>query len=241
MTTGKVQIYMTTRPLSSTPAPAPAQPPEDQADFKALVEELRPELHRYCARMIGSVVDAEDVVQEALAKAYAALPSTSVVNMRGWLFRIAHNKAVDHLRRARHEQLEYLDEEALLAEPDPQPEEQEMVAVALSLFLKLAPKQRSCVILKDVMGYSLAEISELLDATIPEIKAALHRGRVRLRELSSSVDAANGRLLDEQEQRLLARYVDRFNAHDFDALRAMLADEVRLDLVNRVKQNGAVA
>src|SRR3954453_18740545 len=192
MTTGKVQIYMTTRPLSSTPAPAPApapaQPPEDRADFKALVEELRPELHRYCARMIGSVVDAEDVVQEALAKAYAALPSTSVVNMRGWLFRIAHNKAVDHLRRVRHEQLEYLDEAALLAEPDPQPEEQEMVAVALSLFLKLAPKQRSCVILKDVMGYSLAEISELLDATIPEIKAALHRGRVRLRELSGSVN-----------------------------------------------------
>ena len=69
--------------------------------------------------MIGSVVEAEDVVQEALAKAYAALPSTSVANMRGWLFRIAHNKAVDYLRRARHEQLEYLDEQALLAEPDP--------------------------------------------------------------------------------------------------------------------------
>src|SRR3954453_1684436 len=80
--------------------------------FEALVQEIRPELHRYCARMIGSAVDAEDVVQEALAKAYSALPSTSVVNMRGWLFRIAHNKAVDYLRRARHEQLDYLDEEA---------------------------------------------------------------------------------------------------------------------------------
>jgi RNA polymerase sigma-70 factor, ECF subfamily len=230
---------MTTPSLSSTPAPA--HPPEDLADFKALVQEIRPELHRYCARMIGSVVDAEDVVQEALAKAYAALPSTSVANMRGWLFRIVHNKAVDHLRRARHEQLEYLDEQALLAEPEPQLEEQEMVAVALSVFLKLAPKQRSCVILKDVMGYSLAEISELLDATIPEIKAALHRGRVRLRELSSSINVDVVQPLDEQEQRLLARYIDRFNAHDFDAVRAMLADEVRLDLVNRLKLTGLAA
>ena len=235
---------MTTPPLSSTPA-QPAQPPEDRADFKALVQEIRPELHRYCARMIGSVVDAEDVVQEALAKAYAALPSTSVANMRGWLFRIAHNKAVDYLRRARHEQMEYLDEQALLAEPDPQIEEQEMVAVALSVFLKLAPKQRSCVILKDVMGYSLAEISELLDATIPEIKAALHRGRVRLRELSGSinedVNVDTVQPLDEEEQRLLKRYIDRFNAHDFDAVRAMLADEVRLDLVSRLKLSGRAA
>ncbi len=236
---------MTTPPNSSMPAPALAQPTKDRSDFKALVEELRPELHRYCARMIGSVIDAEDVVQEALAKAYAALPSTSVVNMRGWLFRITHNKAVDHLRRARHEQLEYLDEQVLLAEPDPQPEEQEMVVTALSVFLKLAPKQRSCVILKDVMGYSLAEISELLDATIPEIKAALHRGRVRLRELSGSVNEDTGMTavqpLDEQQQRLLALYIDRFNAHDFDAVRAMLADEVRLDLVNKLKLSGLAA
>src|SRR3954453_10993695 len=116
MTTDKVRILMTTRPLSSTRAPAPAQPPEDRADFKALVEELRPELHQYCARMIGSVIDAEDVVQEALAKAYASLPTTAVANLRGWLFRIAHNKAIDHLRRSHLQVMEYLDEDALLAE-----------------------------------------------------------------------------------------------------------------------------
>src|SRR5438105_3920985 len=112
----KAQTDMTPSLLSSTPARMPA----DQADFEALVLEIRPELHRYCARMVGSVIDAEDVVQEALVKAYAALPGTTVGNMRGWLFRIAHNKAVDHLRRARSQQLEYLDEQALLAEPDPQ-------------------------------------------------------------------------------------------------------------------------
>jgi len=209
-----------------------------RAEFEELVKDIRPELHRYCARMIGSVVDAEDVVQDALAKAFYALPTTSVANMRGWLFRIAHNKAIDHLRRSSHQHLEKLDEYALLAEPDPPLEEQELVAVALSVFLKLAPKQRSCVILKDVIGYSLAEISELLDATVPEIKAALHRGRTRLRELSKSLTANEPAPLDEQERELLARYIDRFNARDFDAVRAMLADEVRLDLINRSTRRG---
>src|SRR5436853_4358863 len=107
-------LLMTTLPLSSTPERAPV----DQAEFEALVGQIRPELHRYCARMVGSVVDAEDVVQEALAKAYASLPTTPVTNMRGWLFRIAHNKAIDHLRRARQQHLEYLDEQVLLAEPE---------------------------------------------------------------------------------------------------------------------------
>ncbi len=209
-----------------------------RAEFEELVKDIRPELHRYCARMIGSVVDAEDVVQDALAKAFYALPTTSVANMRGWLFRIAHNKAIDHLRRSSHQHLEQLDEYPLLAEPDPPLEEQELVAVALSVFLKLAPKQRSCVILKDVIGYSLAEISELLDATVPEIKAALHRGRTRLRELSKSLTANEPAPLDEQERELLARYIDRFNARDFDAVRAMLADEVRLDLINRSTRRG---
>ncbi len=220
-------------------AATPGRRPTDPAEFEALVQQIRPELHRYCARMIGSAIDAEDVVQEALAKAYAALPTTAVANMRGWLFRIAHNKALDYLRRARHQQqLEYLDEQALAAEPDPELEQQELVALALSVFLKLPPKPRSCVILKDVMGCSLAEISELLDATIPEIKAALHRGRVRLRELAGSVRADTAAALDEPEHALLQRYIDRFNAHDFDAVRAMLADEVRLDLVNRRKLRG---
>ena len=225
---------MTTPSHSSTFAQMPAE-------FEALIQDIRPELHRYCARMIGSVVDAEDLVQEALAKAYAALPTTSVANLRAWLFRIAHNKAIDYLRRASHQQLEYLDELALLAEPDPPLAGPEMVALALSLFLQLAPKQRSCVILKDVLDYSLADISELLDATIPEIKAALHRGRTRLRELSRDVTADTPIQLGALEHELLTRYIERFNARDFDAVRAMLADEVRLDLVNRTARQGRAA
>ncbi len=123
----------------TTPLLSPAGA-STHTEFEAIVNDIRPELHRYCARMIGSAVDSEDVVQDALAKAYASLPATSVTNIRGWLFRIAHNKAIDYLRRAHRQPLEHLDENALLAEPDPPLDEQELVAIALSVFLKLTPK-----------------------------------------------------------------------------------------------------
>jgi RNA polymerase sigma-70 factor (ECF subfamily) len=203
-----------------------------------LIEAIRPELHRYVAYMIGSTVEAEDVVQDTLVKAHASLTLlNSRSNVRGWLFRIAHNTAIDQLRRAANQPLELLDEYPMMAEPDEPLEEKELAALALSVFLKLTPRQRACVIFKDVLGYSLAEISELLNATVPEIKAALHRGRTRLREMSANVEAS-APPLDEHERELLTRYIERFNARDFDALRTMLADEVRLDLVGTVKQVG---
>lgn len=223
---------MTTLSYSPTPA-------QVRAEFEELIKDIRPELHRYCARMVGSVIDGEDIVQDTLTKGYHALPTlTTTDNLRGWLFRIAHNKAIDHMRRGSQAEVELLDEYPLAAEPDLPLEQKELTAVALSVFLQLAPKHRSCVILKDVMGYSLLEISELLDISIPAIKAALHRGRSRLRELSKNVRTGTP-LLDERERTLLTHYVDRFNARDFDTLRAMLANEVRLDLVGRVRLQGA--
>jgi RNA polymerase sigma-70 factor, ECF subfamily len=211
----------------------------DSVAFEALVKAVRPDLLRYCARMVGSAADAEDVVQDALTRAFHAFPATSSAdNLRGWLFRIAHNKAIDHLRRFRNEPLEYLDEYLPGVEIDQPLEEKELVSVALSVFLKLTPKQRSCVILKDVLEYSLAEISDLLDASVPDIKAALHRGRTRVREIAKSMDPNAPVALDPVEKAQLEQYVERFNARDFDALRAMLAEDVRLDLVNRLKRRG---
>src|SRR6266496_6687165 len=68
--------------------------------FLALVAEIRPDLHRYCARMTGSVSEGEDVVQETLARAYYSLPELySIPPLQPWLFRIAHNCALDRLRR----------------------------------------------------------------------------------------------------------------------------------------------
>jgi RNA polymerase sigma-70 factor (ECF subfamily) len=209
------------------------------AEFEALVQSIRPELHRYTTRMTGSIFDGEDVVQEALVKAYASLSLlTHQTNLRGWLFRITHNKAIDYLRRTTDEPMELLDEYPMTELPDQPLEAKELSALAFSVFLKLAPRQRSCVILKDVLGYSLAEISELLNATVPEIKATLHRGRTRLRELAQETETRPSHL-EVQERERLTRYVDCFNARDFDGLRAMLADEVQLDLVGRIKLKGA--
>jgi len=81
------------------------------SEFEALVEDIRPELHRYATRMTGSVIDGEDVVQEAVLKAYGSLTLlTHKTNLRGWLFRITHNKAIDYLRRFSDEPMELLDD-----------------------------------------------------------------------------------------------------------------------------------
>lgn len=213
-----------------------------RAAFDDLVRDIRPQLHRYCAWMTGSVVDGEDIVQDTLARAYYVLPTvTPVGNLSAWLFRIAHNKAVDHLRRRDRWRMEPLDDLPPLADPDPPLADRALTDMALSRLLRLAPMQRSCVFLKDVMGYSLAEISELLDVSVGAVKAALHRGRARLRELADKSDADVPVQADPAEVERLARYVDRFNARDFDALRAMLADDVRLDLIGRAQRRGATA
>ena len=148
-------------------------------------------------------------------------------------------KAIDYLRGRNLQTMEQLNEN-LFAEPEDSPlEKKEAAALALKVFLKLAPRQRSCVILKDVLGYSLAEISRLIDASVPEIKAVLHRGRTRLRELGKETETKPAPILDARTQKLLTRYIDRFNARDFEAVRQMLTAETRLDLVGKARHIGA--
>jgi len=102
--------------------------------------------------------------------------------------------------------------------------------------LPVAP--RASVILMDVLGYSLAEVGEATGATIPAVKAALNRGRTRLRALAAAPADKPAPALAAAERARLADYVARFNARDFDALRALLAEDVRLDLVARHKVAG---
>jgi RNA polymerase sigma-70 factor, ECF subfamily len=90
----------------------------------------------------------------------------------------------------------------------------------------------------DVLGYSLQEIGGVLETSVPAVKAALHRGRARLRELAREPEDRPVTALAEPERARLAAYVERFNARDFDALRALLADDVRLDLVGRTRVSG---
>ena len=211
--------------------------------FDRLLSELRPKLHRYAARMTGSVIDGEDVLQETLVKAIEAFPGAGpIANPEGWLFRIAHNAALDLLRRRARRETAGLDEEAeMIVDPANPVADRQIAAASLRTFMRLPPAQRSSVILMDVLGYSLQEIADVLDSSVASVKAALHRGRERLREYADEPDDLALPVLTGRQRALLSAYVERFNARDFDAIRDMLADEVRLDVVTRSKLNGRTA
>jgi RNA polymerase sigma factor (sigma-70 family) len=201
------------------------------AGLLAEAGELRPELHRYCARLMGSVIDGEDVVQDTFARAFVALQDMEdTPPLRPWLFRIAHNRALDLLRGRAVRMAEPIEAAANIADPaSPDPVEklmrQEAVKTALSRFTELPTLQRSVVILKDVLDEQLTEIAALLDLTVDAVKGHLARGRARLRE----INAQAGPLLDARPaSTAVARYVALFNQQDWDGLRALLADDVKL-------------
>ena len=215
-------------------------PPEVVTNIDGLLAEMRPQLHRYCARMVGSVIDGEDVLQDALIKAMESFsPQGQIGNPRGWLFRIAHNTALDFLRRRnRQEALRSGEEVDMLADPADTVISREIAGASVRTFMRLPVAQRSSVILMDVLGCSLREVCEVMDFSLPAVKAALHRGRGQLRELAAQPDDLPQPELPEAERDRLGAYVAHFNAHDFDAIRAMIADDVRLELVNKTRLSG---
>ncbi len=212
----------------------------DRAQFDRVLAELRPKLHRYCARMTGSVIDGEDVVQEALVKAIEALPRTgSIENPEGWLFRIAHNAALDYLRRRARQDAAHAHEDMdMIADPADPVRDHQIAAAGLRTFMRLPAAQRGVVILTDVLGYSPQEIGDVIGSSVAAVKSALQRGRARLREFAQEPDDRPPPVLSERERARLTTYVERFNARDFDAVRSMLADDVKLDLVNRLRLAG---
>lgn len=201
--------------------------------FLELVGPIRPELHRYCARLTGSVVEGEDIVQETLAKAfYAVSQAAEVPPLRPWLFKIAHNTALDflrsHGRKLTEPRADFDDVAGFDDAPDPA-----AVRAALTRFVALPIGQRSAVILKDVLGHSLEETAETMGATIMAVKALLVRGRENLRE-----EAIEGKQVDADLRRDLERYATLFNARDWDGVRALIGEDCRLDLVSKSQRRG---
>ena len=137
--------------------------------------------------MTGSVMDGEDVVQEALFEAYRKLDKFDESRpLKPWLFQIAHNRCIDFLRRrgARDEA------EASATVPETiLPTEPSSLGIGYALerlILTLPPKERACVLLKDVFDYTLEEIAEMVDSTIGGVKAALSRARTNWRRRTTS-------------------------------------------------------
>ncbi len=208
--------------------------------FERLLGELRPKLHRYCARMTGSAIDGEDIVQDAMIKALGALPDSGVIdNPEGWLFRIAHNTALDFLRRrARGPMMQNGETLDMISAPDFPDQDHEVATMSLRTFMRLPALQRSAVILKDVLGHSLEEVASITGASEAAAKSALQRGRVRLREFAIEPTDISLPMLSDAMRARLIKYVEGSKVGDFDAVRAMLADDVKLDLVAKLRKQG---
>jgi len=191
---------------------------------------------------MGSVIDGEDVVQDTFARAFVALDELEVgAPMRAWLFRIAHNRALDLLRSRAIRAAEPIEAAQELADPEiPDPVEvmmrREAVETAVSRFAELPTVQRSVVILKDVLDLSLEEIAAMLDLTVNAVKAHLARGLARLKILNAQVPPVPA---PRPPSPAVARYVALFNGRNWDGLRTMLADDVRLIQSSHPPRTGA--
>jgi RNA polymerase sigma-70 factor (ECF subfamily) len=205
--------------------------------FLETISTLRPALHRYCARMTGSVTDGEDVVQESLFEAYRNLERFDESRpLKPWLFRIAHNRCIDFLRR------QGVRDEAEAAAATPEavsPADPPTLGVSKAvehLVASLPPKERASVLLKDVFDYSLEEIAELVDTSVGGVKAALNRARTKLAAAPSSSSLASSqpaKTANPELLRIMRLYVDRFNRHDWDGVRELVSADATLTVGDR--------
>lgn len=182
---------------------------------------LRPTLHGYCRRLTGNLWDAEDLAQDTLLRAFGTLGSvfSRIENPRAYLLRTATNLWIDTVRRR-------ASEATALAEQAPVEIGVETEAAGAArdagtmLLQRLAPQERAAVVLKELFDYSLEEIAEVLATTVGAVKAALHRGRARLREPEG--DAASRRPVPSVA--LVDRFVAAYAAADVQGLVSLMLD-----------------
>jgi len=202
-----------------------------------VVAPLRPVLHGYCRRLTGDVWDAEDLVQDTLLRAFGTLGSifTRIENPRAYLLRTATNLWIDAARR-RGTEADALAEGA----PDPAPPRDTAAAMrdaGTVLLQRLAPQERAAVVLKELFDHSLEEIAAVLGTTVGAVKAALHRGRTRLREPEG--EAASQRPVPSVA--LVDRFVEGYRAADIPGLLALMLDTASVENVGSMIDVGRAA
>ncbi|MFC8428760.1 sigma-70 family RNA polymerase sigma factor [Streptomyces sp. NPDC057253] len=224
-------------------------------DLDLRLEKHRTELTGYCYRMLGSSFEAEDAVQDTMVRAWRSYDKfEGRSSLRSWLYRIATNVCLDMLtagnKRARPMDLSEstpLAQAALSPRPDhtwlePMPDNRvlptvedpaeaavakETVRLAFMAALQnLPPKQRAVLILREVLAWKASEVAELLDTSVASVNSALQRARATLAEREEQgADAAVSDPLDEEQQKLLDRYVKAFEGYDMTALTALLHED----------------
>ncbi|GAA4805637.1 sigma-70 family RNA polymerase sigma factor [Streptomyces ziwulingensis] len=225
------------------------------AELDSALERHRVELTGYCYRMLGSSFEAEDAVQDTLVRAWRNHEKfEGRSSLRSWLYRIATNVCLDMLaagnKRARPMDLSEstpLAQAALAPRPDntwlePMPDARALpttddpaeAAVAkesvrlafMAALQQLPPKQRAVLILREVLAWRASEVAELLDTSVASVNSALQRARATLAERAGQEPAgAVSDPLDEEQRKLLERYVAAFEGYDMTALTALLHED----------------
>ncbi len=226
-----------------------------ETDFS--LERFRGELTGYCYRMFGSAFEAEDAVQETMVRAWRGLNRfEGRAALRSWLYRIATNVCLDMLssaqRRARPMDLgpaagdrspvgaplpesvwvgPVPDDRVLRADADPAEiaAERESIRLAFVAALQhLPPRQRAVLILREVLSWSASEVAELLDTTVASVNSALQRARAALATADLTADPVKP--MEDEQRRLLTRYVEAFERYDMAALTSLLHEDATLNM-----------
>ncbi|MFB4196983.1 sigma-70 family RNA polymerase sigma factor [Streptomyces carpaticus] len=215
-----------------------------------VLEPYRGQLTGYCYRMLGSAFEAEDAVQETMIRAWRGMDRfEGRSTLRSWLYRIATNVCLTMLesrkRRARPMDLTAAGSpehppgaplaETTWVEPIPDTlldpadlaEARESVRLAFVAALQhLPPRQRAVLILREVLSWRASEVADLLDTTVPSVNSALQRARATLATHRQTAP----RQLTPDDENLLSRYLEAFEAYDLDALTALLHEEATLSM-----------
>jgi RNA polymerase sigma-70 factor (ECF subfamily) len=225
---------------------AAAQGGDEQA-FVRLTAPHRQPLHRHCYRILGSLHDADDAVQETMLRAWRGIGGFEPrAPLSAWLYRIATNVCLRLLEQRRREPGAALDAhlepypDALLDDiasvapgPEEQAEERERIGLAFVTAMQLLPpKQRVTVVLRDVLDWSAREVADVLDDSVPAVNSALQRGRARLERerREHTLARAHAPADAAAEAQVMRRFQEAWAAVDVDRLVALLADDALLTM-----------